>query len=170
VDWSAIKTLATRDGECLVAPEGLGHRMGSRGEYLAVSHEGKRWLAHRLAYIEAYGPLPAGKPFVCHMCNNPRCFEATHLYAGSGKDNARDREQRWGGAWPAWRERHQRLDADCARVIRAAYSAGASQRLLASVFGVSQRAIWQIVNNKTWVDAVIETTPNWEQRRWSSRT
>ena len=44
--------------------------MGSveRNGYCRVERKGRRFLAHRLAYEYAKGPIPEGTP-VCHKCD-----------------------------------------------------------------------------------------------------
>jgi len=49
--------------------------------------------AHRLAYTFVYGP-PAGGLCILHHCDNPRCVNPQHLYAGTYKDNTRDAIER----------------------------------------------------------------------------
>ena len=44
---------------------------------------------HRLAWIEAHGPIPDGL-FVLHQCDNPSCFEVEHLFLGTHAENMRD--------------------------------------------------------------------------------
>lgn len=50
-------------------------------------------LAHRIAYMVAYGQIPAGK-LVLHSCDNPPCCNARHLRAGTHKDNTDDKMAR----------------------------------------------------------------------------
>lgn len=45
--------------------------------------------AHRLALTLVSGPIPAGMG-ACHRCDNPRCVNADHLFAGSVRDNMLD--------------------------------------------------------------------------------
>jgi len=50
---------------------------------------GKFYTLHRLAWTLAHGPIPDGM-FVCHKCDNPKCFELSHLFLGTPSDNRRD--------------------------------------------------------------------------------
>lgn len=47
------------------------------------------YRAHRVAFIIAYGTIPEDK-IICHKCDNPRCVNPEHLWAGSSKENTRD--------------------------------------------------------------------------------
>ena len=55
-----------------------------------------RKLAHRLAWVEANGPIPAGM-CVLHACDNPPCINVDHLWLGTQADNAADRESKGRG-------------------------------------------------------------------------
>ena len=50
---------------------------------------GRKRLVHRIEWEEHYGPIPKGM-LVCHTCDNPPCWEITHLFLGTTKDNADD--------------------------------------------------------------------------------
>lgn len=43
----------------------------------------------RVEWEKHNGPIPAGM-LVCHRCDNPPCFEITHLFLGTPGDNMRD--------------------------------------------------------------------------------
>ena len=71
-------------GKCLVWKYGL-----NRDGYGYLTIDGRSELAHRLAYAQAYGPIPEGKQ-INHLCNRPYCVQPAHLYAGTHQDNKDD--------------------------------------------------------------------------------
>ena len=52
---------------------------------------GKVERVHRVAWVIAYGEIPDGL-LVCHRCDNRCCIRFSHLFLGTEKDNAIDRE------------------------------------------------------------------------------
>ncbi len=61
-------------------------------------------FAHRIFYRHFVGEIPAGM-LVCHKCDTPACVNPSHLFVGTVKDNAIDREQKNRGRYTKLRNR-----------------------------------------------------------------
>lgn len=106
--------------------------------------------AHRVAYTLSKGVPPAGM-FVCHTCNNPKCCNPAHLYAGTPQDNWND-TRRAGKAHKFQPRKLQenpcaKLTNKQARMVLASPRSGAD---LAEELGVSRNAISNLRRRKTW--------------------
>ncbi len=53
----------------------------------------KKETASRIAYRISFGSIPKGM-LICHTCDNPPCVNPKHLFIGTYKDNAVDRESK----------------------------------------------------------------------------
>jgi hypothetical protein len=66
--------------------------------YGETTFRGKRHMVHRLMYELHHGQIPSGH-LICHRCDRPSCWNPTHLWAGTPKQNSLDmsakRRQRW---------------------------------------------------------------------------
>jgi hypothetical protein len=120
------------------------------GGYGAINIAGKTRRVPRIAYEAWRGPIPAGL-FVCHTCDNRRCFCPDHLFLGTNKDNVRDCISK--GRFRLGRGSRQR----CAKLteadipaIRELLAAGNSQREVAKQYGVTQATISPIAIGRTW--------------------
>ena len=100
--------------------------------------------AHREAWIEANGPIPTGL-CVLHKCDVRNCTEPSHLFLGTKAENNQDRSQK------GRTSRHNsKLSMEQVREIRKLYPS-MSQRKLASQYGVSQRAIGNLLRGQTYI-------------------
>lgn len=147
-DWTRLPrrfwAKVDRNGDCWVW---MGCR--SRGGYGKFGVDGSRWApAHRVAHELAIGPIPDGLD-VLHRCDNPPCVRPDHLLAGTRLDNMRDAQAK-GRLAVGERNGAAKLTTAIAADIRARHEAGESQARLGRRYGVSQRAVWQVVRGLTW--------------------
>ena len=70
-------------------------RKGQHG-YGGFWFGGRNVYAHRVALLLEGIDVPRDK-LVCHHCDNPICVRPSHLYVGTYKTNAEDRERRGRG-------------------------------------------------------------------------
>ena len=119
--------------------------------YGVFQYRGKARLAHRVAWMLAYGKFPDGQ-VVRHTCDNPRCVNVDHLVLGSQADNIADMVNR--GRFPTrpkGEENHRaRLNEVAVRVIRYMAAKGVPHRKLARVHGVHKSTVTAIVRGWSW--------------------
>lgn len=138
---------------------GWGHRPGPDGCWLwtksalphgygLIQHNKKRYLAHRVSWELANGPIPIGA-IICHRCDVTACVNPDHLFLGTSKDNSSDMAAKGRSAHGS-RNGQARLSSSRVAEIRTAVANGAVQRQIAKRLGMSPATISLIVNNKTW--------------------
>lgn len=65
--------------------ECISHKTNNSG--YAVKHSG---LIHREVYIVVNGEIPIDM-LICHTCDNRKCINPNHLWAGTAIDNQKDK-------------------------------------------------------------------------------
>jgi hypothetical protein len=129
--------------------DGPGHPV--RGGYISVWVKGTgNRLRHRKAWEDTFGPIPNGF-YVCHRCDNPPCWEITHLFVGTQVDNMRDRDVKGRAAPKEGSENGRaRLTDEDVRTIRQRVAAGELQREVAADYGLVQPHVSRIVRRESW--------------------
>jgi len=124
--------------------------------------------ASRVAWSFCHGPLEEGE-CALHRCDNPPCVREDHLFKGTQKDNADDRERKSRGNQPRGKrngrytkpERTARghrhgnavLTAEQVRIIRRCCTGRyGEQRRLAKEYGVDVQTIRRVVQRKTYTE------------------
>ena len=123
--------------------------------YGRMTFKRKTGYAHRWAFEAFHSPPPPGMD-ICHRCDNRRCVNPDHLFAGTRADNMADAKakgrtakgaalgDRTGENGPAkltWRAVH---------TIRELSAGGFTHKTIAAAFGVDPSNVQKIVANKTW--------------------
>lgn len=109
-------------------------------------------LAHRLAWEEAFGLIPAGM-HVLHRCDNPPCINPAHLFLGTNADNIADKVSK--GRSLLNRPRgsgiaQARLTEAMVVEMRHLNGVGVSKHELARRFGVARSTTIDAVNGSQW--------------------
>lgn len=133
----------TTEGGCILW-SGVTDVRGYGIIYSSTHRRGQRtFLAHRVAWELANGPIPDGL-WALHRCDNPPCVNVDHLFIGTRHDNIDDMARKG-------RSPNRKLTDEQIRAVRARYaSGGVSQQRLADEYGVHQTCISGIVRNRRW--------------------
>lgn len=111
----------------------------------------KLYGAHRVSYEIHVGEIPDGM-CVCHTCDNRRCVNPSHLFAGTHQENMKDRDNKKRAIVQGKGEANinHKLTEEDVREIRLRYASGFKCRFLAKEYGVSPSRISEVCSKKTW--------------------
>jgi hypothetical protein len=87
-------------------------------------------------------PLPKGLD-ACHSCDNRRCVNPGHLFAGTRKTNMQDCKTK-GRTLSGERSYFAKLNWEQVREIRILLRAGHKKKFIAAVYSVSDTTIYRI--------------------------
>ena len=109
----------------------------------------KRVYSARFSYEIHIGKIPYGY-IICHKCDNPKCVNPDHLYAGTYQDNVNDRENRNRSNRRVGVENGaSKLNPDKVRLIRQMPISKAANQ-----FNVCRTTIKNIKNFKVWAHVI----------------
>jgi hypothetical protein len=110
---------------------------------------GRAARAHRIAW-ELFTGQSLGNKHCLHTCDNPGCVNPKHLFLGSPKDNAEDREGKGRGNHGRGSEANAaKLTEKQVKEIRALWP-GMSRTKIARKFGISRGNVSWILSRVTW--------------------
>jgi hypothetical protein len=113
--------------------------------YGRVTYEKQGWVAHRLFYTLAYGPIHDDL-IVMHTCDTPSCVNPAHLVLGTHKDNAEDRDRKGRRVVPKGEKNWGAVITDeDALAIRALRADGASFQSIIELTGVHPSTLRRVL-------------------------
>lgn len=131
----------------------------NRDGYGECRYEGRKHLAHRVAYAKHHGLRMAdiAGQVVRHTCDNPACINPAHLVIGSQADNMRDMKER-GRRANFSGEKHgcAKLTRQQVKQIRDRYVPGCKINggaALAREFGITKTHANRIATGSSWSTA-----------------
>ena len=136
--------------EKVIRKEGCWDWKGAKGPngYLNIRYNQKKIMAHRASWILYKGEIPEGI-HVLHKCDNRRCTNPEHLFLGTEKDNAIDRQEKNRGQKGITHNKCK-LSEDNVREIKILLKLGVSCEKISKKFCVTNGTIWFIKSGITW--------------------
>lgn len=110
--------------------------------------DGYAEYAHRLSFVLAFGQVPYGQ-FVCHRCDNRKCVNPRHLFAGTQKDNMADCANK---ERTVFGEKHplSRLTSDTVAGILKDRRDGLSYREISKKYSRPMWTVRSVISGKNW--------------------
>jgi len=144
--WDWTKSL-TSSGYGKIYTDSLGRRS-------------KLETVHRLMYKLFIGKIPDHMQ-VCHKCDNKRCVNPTHLYAGTQQDNTNDAKERHLLA-RGEKNGYAKLTSSQVQQIRVFKLNGMSSRDIGTKFNITQRHANAIIKGNSWNHIPLPAPPEKE--------
>jgi hypothetical protein len=107
--------------------------------YARIKFDGRDWRCHKFIWTEATGDHISQ---TLHKCDNRRCCELGHLYAGNNTQNIADKVARDRSG--------KKLNIAKVKEIKMLLSQGATHKYIASLYGVNQSNITRIATGERW--------------------
>lgn len=138
------KYTVNQETGCWEWTAGIGHNGYARFKYNGKTHRAHRWIWEQIHTTPS--------ELILHRCDNRKCVNPEHLFAGTQHDNIHDmlkkgrHRQLRGEALP-----QARLTQAAVRMIRELYdSMPTTHAILARNYGVSAGAIGHVLRRDRW--------------------
>ena len=148
--WSKVNKqgpiLITKLGRCW---EYTGALSNGYGSICVIEEDGthRSEVTHRVAWFLATGTWPS--EHILHKCDNKKCVRRSHHFEGTHGDNMRDMISK--GKGPIGENNGQaKLSAKEAKEIKLGLTRGISVSIIAGLYGIAVRTVYDIKQNKTW--------------------
>ena len=117
--------------------------------YGQINFGGRHLKAHRVAYAAFNGiPIESIDKCVLHKCDNPGCVRPDHLFLGTQKDNAIDRERKQRGRDSRGENSGQNVLTQ--EQVECVLLDSRSHAVIARELGVSKGTVAHIRQGRSW--------------------
>lgn len=140
---------------CSISDSGCWEWTGKRDRdgYGLIRIGRKATKPSRFAWILINGDLPnlpgTLGAVVCHSCDNRLCFNPSHLFVGTQKDNIADRVSKGRCAYGE-RSAKTRLTNDQAKKIVEMRKSGAKLSEISAIYGIGVSAVSHLCTGRNW--------------------
>src|SRR5688572_17981350 len=114
-----------------------------RGELGGVVYK----KAHRFSYALHTGEV-IGSKHICHTCDNPRCVNPAHLFAGTNADNMADKKRKGRSHVPFGVSNHKAILSD--DQVKTILSDARPYAQIAADYGVAASTIGSLKQRISW--------------------
>lgn len=106
-------------------------------------------LVHRVSWEAFHGPIPNGL-YVCHRCDNPKCFRPEHLFLGDQQMNMDDKMKKKRHRYGVSRGTAHGCSKLTEQQVREVRASEGPSRIIAERYGISGRQVRDIRALKVW--------------------
>lgn len=132
--------------------EWTGSRDG--GGYGSITIQRRRYRVHRVAASIWLGLDLQSNLLACHHCDNPACFNPSHLFLGTHADNSADMVAKGRAASHIWHpNHHHKLTPWQVQEIRLAFANPGhemSRAKLARLYGISRETLYKVARGDSY--------------------
>lgn len=120
--------------------------------YPRIYREGKRWKLSRYIYSKFHNIDLDEADEIMHICDNPGCYEITHLKLGTHKDNMKDMSNKNRTNTPTGENNHMtEMTEEKVLELRELFRTGKySKAELGRIFHITDVSAGHIIKRKTW--------------------
>jgi len=120
------------------------HKYRKKSEYISLSVNGISYYMHRLVWMAFNKKRIGSEILICHKCDNPKCINPEHLFAGTKKDNSQDMKRKGRqGSWALQSIGENKLTDT---QIREIFLSTLSSYELAKIYNISSAYVRRIRN------------------------
>ncbi len=151
LEWAKCQCVIDSKTNCVLWP----HAQNGQG-YAEAAFGGKMRTLHRLVCEQKYGRKLEDGECACHTCDVRCCINPEHLFVGTKKDNADDRDAK-GRNINHSGEKHgmAKLKEKDVRQIKDLIASGRMNlKEISKEYGAHHSTIWLIKHKKQWASVV----------------